>query len=179
MRPNRRRRPTGAQRATFAAVALMLGGATLVAVNVYASATEGGSDQQAGQTAQVLSAPTVYCPDVGSRLTDVPDAARADVDGELAQLDQQIAAAYQQLKESAAAIRQDPSLADQTILGPLKEKRSESLQRVADAIGREGDRPEGLDDLAACTLRSSDQGGGRCRRSPDPVRRGGRGRSRG
>ncbi|MFE3163262.1 DUF1996 domain-containing protein [Streptomyces sp. NPDC059224] len=138
----------------------MLGGATLVAVNVYASATEGGSDQQAGQTAQVLSAPTVYCPDAGSRLTDVPDAARADVDGELAQLDQQIAAAYQQLKESAAAIRQNPSLADQTILGPLKEKRSESLQRIADAIGREGDRPEGLDDLAPCTLRSSDQGGG-------------------
>ncbi|MFD3585547.1 DUF1996 domain-containing protein [Streptomyces sp. NPDC058683] len=139
----------------------MLGGGVLVAVNVYASATEGGSDQ-AGQTAnaQVLSAPTVYCPDVGSRLTDVPDAARADVDGELAQLDQQIAAAYQQLKESAAAIQQNPGLADQTILDPLKEKRSESLQRIADAIDREGDRPQGLDDLAACTLRSSDQGAG-------------------
>ncbi|MEU9151197.1 DUF1996 domain-containing protein [Streptomyces sp. NPDC048417] len=139
----------------------MLGGGTLVAVNVYASATEGGSDQS-GQTAtaQVLSAPTVYCPDVGSRLTDVPDAARADVDGELAQLDQQIAAAYQQLKESAAAIEQNPGLADQTILDPLKEKRSESLQRIADAIDREGDRPQGLDDLAACTLRSSNQGAG-------------------
>ncbi|MFE4969250.1 DUF1996 domain-containing protein [Streptomyces sp. NPDC056660] len=139
----------------------MLGGGVLVAVNVYASATEGGSDQS-GQTAnaQVLSAPTVYCPDVGSRLTDVPDAARADVDGELAQLDQQIAAAYQQLKESAAAIQQNPGLADQTILNPLKEKRSESLQRIADAIDREGDRPQGLDDLAACTLRSSNQGAG-------------------
>ncbi|MGW4906439.1 DUF1996 domain-containing protein [Streptomyces sp. NPDC004270] len=139
----------------------MLGGGVLVAVNVYASATEGGSDQS-GQTAnaQVLSAPTVYCPDVGSRLTDVPDAARADVDGELAQLDQQIAAAYQQLKESAAAIQQNPGLADQTILDPLKEKRSESLQRIADAIDREGDRTQGLDDLAACTLRSSDQGAG-------------------
>ncbi|MGW2958609.1 DUF1996 domain-containing protein [Streptomyces sp. NPDC001220] len=137
----------------------MLGGGTLVAVNVYASATESDQSGQAA-TAQVLSAPTVYCPDVGSRLTDVPDAARDDVDGELAQLDQQIAAAYQQLKESAAAIQQNPGLADQTILDPLKEKRSESLQRIADAIDREGDRPQGLDDLAACTLHSSDQGGG-------------------
>ncbi|MEV7322379.1 DUF1996 domain-containing protein, partial [Streptomyces sp. NPDC093970] len=139
----------------------MLGGGTLVAVNVYASATEGGSDQSgATANAQVLSAPTVYCPDVGSRLTDVPDAARADVDGELAQLDQQIAAAYQQLKDSAATIQQDPGAADRMILEPLKEKRSESLQRIADAIDREGDRPQGLDDLAACTLHSSDQGGG-------------------
>ncbi|MEV5840879.1 DUF1996 domain-containing protein [Streptomyces sp. NPDC051985] len=136
----------------------MLGGGGLVAVNVYASATEGGSDQQPWQ-GQVLSAPTVYCPDVGSELTAVPDGARSDVDRELAELDQQIAAAYQQLKESAAAIEQNPGLADQTIMNPLKEKRSETLGRIADAIGREGDRPQGLDDLAACTLRSSNQGG--------------------
>ncbi|MFF5139756.1 DUF1996 domain-containing protein [Streptomyces sp. NPDC013157] len=139
----------------------MLGGAGLVAVNVYASATEGGGDQQ-GQvaTGQVLSAPTVYCPDVGSRLTSVPDGARADVDGELARMDQQIAAAYQQLTEHAAEIEQNPGFADQAIIGPLKEQRSASLQRIADAIGREGDRPQGLDDLAACTLRSSNQGDG-------------------
>ncbi|MFI6249191.1 DUF1996 domain-containing protein [Streptomyces sp. NPDC051016] len=136
----------------------MLGGGGLVAVNVYASATEGGSDQQPWQ-GQVLSAPTVYCPDVGSELTAVPDGARSDVDRELAELDQQIAAAYQQLKESAAAIEQNPGLADQTIMNPLKEKRSGTLGRIADAIGREGDRPQGLDDLAACTLRSSNQDG--------------------
>lgn len=130
-------------------------------MNVYASATEGGGDQQ-GQvaTGQVLSAPTVYCPDVGSRLTSVPDGARADVDGELARMDQQIAAAYQQLTEHAAEIEQNPGFADQAIIGPLKEQRSASLQRIADAIGREGDRPQGLDDLAACTLRSSNQGDG-------------------
>ncbi|MEU9450156.1 DUF1996 domain-containing protein [Streptomyces sp. NPDC048277] len=137
----------------------MLGGGGLVAVNVYASATEGGSDQQPWPSAQVLSAPTVYCPDVGSKLTAVPDAARPDVDRELAQLDQQIAAAYQQLKESAQSVQQDPGFADQAIMNPLKEKRSATLQRIADAIGREGDRPQGLDDLAACTLHSSNQGG--------------------
>ncbi|MEU2422193.1 DUF1996 domain-containing protein [Streptomyces sp. NPDC007851] len=139
----------------------MLGGGGLVAVNVYASATEGGWDQQSaqGQTAQVLSAPTVYCPDVGSRLTDVPDGARAEVDGQLAELDKQIAGAYQQLKDSAETIRQNPGLADQTIMNPLREQRSETLRRIGDAIDREGDRPQGLDDLAACTLRSTDQGG--------------------
>ncbi|MGY4922358.1 DUF1996 domain-containing protein [Streptomyces sp. 900105755] len=138
----------------------MLGGGGLVAVNVYASATENGGDQGQVATGQVLSAPTIYCPDVGSRLTAVPDGARADVDRELAQLDQQIAAAYQQLTQSAAEIEQNPGFAGQTIIDPLKAERSESLQRIADAIGREGDRPQGLDDLAACTLRSSNQGAG-------------------
>ncbi|MFJ9561241.1 DUF1996 domain-containing protein [Streptomyces fuscichromogenes] len=143
----------------------MLGGGGLVAVNVYASATESGDQQGQVATGQVLSAPTIYCPDVGSRLTTVPDGAKADVDRELAQLDQQIVAAYQQLTRSAAAIEQNPGLADDTIMNPLKEKRSASLQRIADAIGREGDRPQGLDDLAACTLRSSNQGDGQ---SADP-----------
>ncbi|MFG2958253.1 DUF1996 domain-containing protein [Streptomyces sp. NPDC048291] len=138
----------------------MLGGGGLVAVNVYASATENGGGQDQVATGQVLSAPTIYCPDIGSRLTAVPDGARADVDRELAQLDQQIAAAYQQLTQSAAEIEQDPGFAGQSIIDPLKEKRSESIQRIADAIGREGDRPQGLDDLAACTLRSSNQGDG-------------------
>ncbi|MEV5957165.1 DUF1996 domain-containing protein [Streptomyces sp. NPDC051987] len=139
----------------------MLGGGGLVAVNVYASATESGGDQQTRvATGQVLSAPTIYCPDVGSRLTTVPDGARADVDGELAKLDQQVAAAYQQLTQSAAAIEQNPGLADQAIMNPLKEQRSASIQRIADAIAREADRPQGLDDLAACTLSSSNQGTG-------------------
>ncbi|MEU2779469.1 DUF1996 domain-containing protein [Streptomyces sp. NPDC007162] len=139
----------------------MLGGGGLVAVNVYASATEGGWDQRSAQNqnAQVLSAPTVYCPDVGSRLTDVPDGARTEVDGELARLDQQIAGAYRQLSESAEAIRQNAGLADQAIMNPLKEQRAETLRRIGDALGRAGGRPQGLDVLAACTLRSTGQGG--------------------
>jgi hypothetical protein len=161
---NRRRRPTGVRRATFAAVALMLGGGGLVAANVYASATEGGWGGQSGPdaTGQVRSAgmATIDCPDVGSRLTAVPDGARADVDRELAQLDQQIAAAYQQLQGSAQAVAQDPGAADEPIMNPLKEKRAETLARIADAIDRAGDRPEGLDALAACTLRPAENGTG-------------------
>ncbi len=163
MEPNRRRRPTGARRVTFAAMALMLGGGGLVAANVYASASEGGWGGQSPEaTGQVKAAgmATIDCPDVGTQLTKVPEAARADVDRELAQLDQQIAAAYQQLQQSAPEIRQDPAAADGPIMNPLKDKRKATLDRVADAIGRAGDRPEGLDALAACTMRPAESAPG-------------------
>ncbi|MFF3465210.1 DUF1996 domain-containing protein [Streptomyces sp. NPDC001984] len=135
----------------------MLGGGGLIAVNVYASATEGGWGQESDQSrnAQVLAAgaATIDCPDIGSRLTAVPDEAKADVDRELALLDQQIAAAYQQLQDSAQAQQQDSAFADNSIMNPLKDKRAATIERIAGAIDRTGDRPQGLEDLAACTLR--------------------------
>lgn len=139
----------------------MLGGAGLVGANVYASATEGwGDGSGADASGRVLSSgmATIDCPDVGSRLTAVPDAARPDVDRELAVLDQQIAAAYQQVQQAGRAGGQDAGSPEETIVKPLEEKRSESIGRIADAIGRAGERPPGLDDLAACTLRPGDNG---------------------
>ncbi|MFJ5969321.1 DUF1996 domain-containing protein [Streptomyces sp. NPDC093060] len=142
----------------------MLGGGGLVAANVYASATEGtwGGGSGPDATGQVRSAgmATIDCPDVGSRLTTVPDGAREAVDRELAQLDQQIAAAYQQLQASADSVRQDPTAADEPIMNPLKEKRSATIERIAVAIDQVGDRPEGLESLAACTLRPAQDGAG-------------------
>ncbi len=38
------------------------------------------------------------------------------------------------------------------ILGPLKDKRVSTIDRIAIAIGRQGTKPTGLDSLAACTL---------------------------
>ncbi|WP_310432793.1 DUF1996 domain-containing protein [Streptomyces sp. 3330] len=121
-------------------------------VNVYASATEDGSDSAQGGN----SAVTIDCPDVGDKLTSVPEQASAEVDGELARLDEQIAAAYRQLQESAESVRQDADFADNAVMDPLKEKRGATIQRIAEAIDRAGDRPEGLEDLAACTLRAND-----------------------
>ncbi|MDX2858543.1 hypothetical protein PV338_20215, partial [Streptomyces scabiei] len=73
-----------------------------MAVNVYASATEEDSADDTVQ--QVRSAAgTIDCPDVGAKLTEVPDGARAEVDKELAALDQQIAEAYQGLHKYAKA----------------------------------------------------------------------------
>ncbi|MFJ3898813.1 DUF1996 domain-containing protein [Streptomyces sp. NPDC090083] len=149
----------------MAAVALMLGGGGLVAANVYASASEGwGGDttKQASPDAASDGA-TIDCPDVGTQLTTVPDAAKTEVDNQLALLDQQITEAYQKLKDSTESIRQDASFADNAIMNPLKEKRSATIARINDAIARVGDRPEGLDALAGCTLiaptKSDDQSG--------------------
>ncbi|MER5748897.1 DUF1996 domain-containing protein [Streptomyces sp. NPDC002088] len=159
-----RRRPTGARRATFAAAALILGGGGLVAANVYASATEGGlggdtqqSDANGGAGEGAWGPGTIDCPDVGDRLTAVPDPARAEVDKELALLDQQIADAYQRLQQSARAVQEDSGFADSAIMNPLKEKRTATIERIAIAIDRVGDRPEGLETLAACTLRDQTQ----------------------
>ncbi|UIX28681.1 DUF1996 domain-containing protein [Streptomyces sp. GQFP] len=152
---NTRRRPTGPRRATFAAVALMLGGGGLVAANVYASATEGGTGGDSAQQTLYSGAATIDCPDVGDQLAAVPDEARSEVDKELAALDQQTAEAYQRLQNSTQAMQQDSGFADSAIMNPLKEKRTATIERIAIAIDRVGDRPEGLEALAACTLRDS------------------------
>jgi len=146
----------------------MLGGGGLVAANVYASAAEGGwggdssqhTDSDPTGVGGSSGAGTIDCPDVGSQLTTVPEAAKTDVDNELALLDQQIAEAYQRLQDSAQAISQDAGFADNSIMNPLKEKRAATIERIAVAIDRVGDRPQGLDPLAACTLRAPDAGTG-------------------
>ncbi|MFE2391763.1 DUF1996 domain-containing protein [Streptomyces althioticus] len=124
----------------------------MMAANVYASATDGGTPD-----AQVLSgAATIDCPDVATELTEVPDQARAEVDKELANLDAQIAEAYKRLGESADAIRQDPGFAENAIAGPLKDKRAAVLARIGAAVEKAGaERPQGLDDLAGCAVRDS------------------------
>ncbi|TPQ16521.1 DUF1996 domain-containing protein [Streptomyces sporangiiformans] len=137
----------------------MIGGGGLAAVNVYATASESGSDQPSSQNpadqALASGAATIDCPDVGSQLTAVPEGARAEVDKELALLDKQIAEAYQRLQNTAQAQQQDSGFADNAIMNPLKDKRTATIERIAIAIGRVGDRPQGLDSLAACTLRAS------------------------
>ncbi|MFG2310761.1 DUF1996 domain-containing protein [Streptomyces sp. NPDC048566] len=149
MRRNTRKRPTGARRATLTAVALILGGGTLVAANVYASATESpsdGADQPAAS-----GAATISCPDVGQKLSDVPDEARAEVDKELANLDKQIAEAYTRLTSSSQAQTQDPGFVQNAILGPLKDKRAAVIDRIQLDLKRVGAQaPDALDDLAAC-----------------------------
>ncbi|MFF7871275.1 DUF1996 domain-containing protein [Streptomyces qaidamensis] len=132
-----------------------------MAANVYASATDGGSGGDSAATRSGTgvrtAGATIDCPDVGSKLTSVPEQARGEVDKELALLDEQIAKAYQQLSESARQMQQDPGFADNTIVNPLKEKRGATLDRIAIAIDRVGDRPEGLEALAACTVQDGNQ----------------------
>ncbi|PHQ52054.1 hypothetical protein BLA24_09760, partial [Streptomyces cinnamoneus] len=87
-------------RALLATAALLLGGGgtALVAADASAGGTHrpaaGGAQEQAAATAT-----TIACPDVGDRLQDVPAPARQQVSAGLAELDAQIARAY----EKAAA----------------------------------------------------------------------------
>ncbi|MCX3289864.1 DUF1996 domain-containing protein [Streptomyces sp. NEAU-H22] len=132
-----------------------------MAANVYASATDGGSGGDSAQTRSGTgvrtAGATIDCPDVGSKLTSVPEQARGEVDKELALLDEQIAKAYQRLSESAQQVQQDPGFADKAVVNPLKEKRAATLERIAIAIDRVGDRPEGLEALAACTVEDGNE----------------------
>ncbi|MFI8946397.1 DUF1996 domain-containing protein [Streptomyces sp. NPDC053750] len=150
---NRRRRPTGARRATFGACALILGGGGLVAVNVFASATEAGNAAVPLGTSGVAA--TVDCPDPSERLTTVPEQARPEVDTELARLDQQIATAYRQLQE-AARTADDGRLDEGAVLDPLNKERATTIERIAAAVDKAGERPEGLDALVQCTLRRTE-----------------------
>ncbi|RSM88675.1 DUF1996 domain-containing protein [Kibdelosporangium aridum] len=105
-------------------------------------------DKQAGQ------APQVDCPDVASQLPDVPDQAQAEIQRNLDLLDTQIDEANKRLITSQG--EGGPNFIQNAILGPLKDKRVATIDRMAIAIGRNAPRPQGLERLAPCALK---QGG--------------------
>ncbi|KMS68814.1 hypothetical protein ACM01_37580 [Streptomyces viridochromogenes] len=161
-RNTRKRSKTTGGKVLAAVTAVTLGAGGLVIVNVYASAheTSGGntvkrSSQGGTGQAAASEAFTIECPDVGGRLQQVPDQARGEVDKQLALLDSQISEAYQRLQSSTRAIQQDSNFANNAIMGPLKDKRVATIDRISIAIGRVGNRPQGLESMAACTLRAS------------------------
>ncbi|MBT2400067.1 DUF1996 domain-containing protein [Streptomyces sp. ISL-100] len=164
MRRASRKRSTLANRAIAASAALILGGGGLLAVNVYASAGEGWSSPDPVQSGELRSTgqqmSTIDCPEVANDLPEeVPDSARQEVDRELAALDSQITEAYKRFADSQQQIAQDPNLAQNAILGPLKDKRLATIDRIAIAFDRAAERPQGLESLAPCTLRADDNGG--------------------
>ncbi len=95
------------------------------------------------------AAQTIVCPtpQVGA----VPAAARAEVDRELANLDRQLSEANTRLQNTAG--QGGPDFVQNAILGPLASKRTAALDRIAIAIGRVVQQPEGLDRFATCALR--------------------------
>ncbi|MFD4635664.1 hypothetical protein ACFWN2_00045 [Lentzea sp. NPDC058436] len=82
---------------------------------------------------------------------DVPAAARAEVDRELANLGKQLAEANDRLRTSAG--EGGPNFVQNAILGPLASKRAAALDRIAIAIGRVQARPQGLERFATCSLK--------------------------
>ncbi|MGW2859246.1 DUF1996 domain-containing protein [Streptomyces sp. NPDC001205] len=151
-----RKRQALPRRMTMAAAALILGGGGLVAVNFYASASEGssGGPGSSGQDmARMRMVSTIDCPDVGNALSTVPPAARPQVDRRLADLDTQITDAYTKFADNKDRIQQNPQLADSMVLSPLKRQRTDAIGRIADATGQPDLNGKGL---AACTMRAAD-----------------------
>ncbi|GHD98038.1 DUF1996 domain-containing protein [Streptomyces alanosinicus] len=159
-RNTRKRRTPLATKAIAASAALALGGGGLIWANFYASAHESnnqtwGGNQTKAATAQVA---TVSCPDVGQKLTNVPWRARQGVATELSNLDKQITEAYTRLASTRDAQAKDPSFVQNAIVGPLKEKRSATINRIRIDIQRVGGSFDtSLQQLAACTTQTADQ----------------------
>jgi hypothetical protein len=119
--------------------ALVLGGGGVGIVAQRASA--GQDSRRAPVTA------TIDCPDVGDKLRDVPDRARPQVDENLARLDTQVADAYGKLSTGRA--RGD------VLIGELKDQRSKTIGQLAEALGKAGTRPQGLEPLSACEMKQA------------------------
>ncbi len=135
----------------------LIGGAAAVALSGtviagFALAGEtSGSSANSGTNARTLASPgTITCPDVRSKLPAVPASAQAEVDRNLALLDTQIQEANKRLVDTVG--QGGPNFVQNAILGPLKDKRVATVNRIATAIGRTAAKPQGLDALAPCTL---------------------------
>ncbi|MEU6540278.1 DUF1996 domain-containing protein [Streptomyces sp. NPDC047000] len=163
-RNTRKRRTPLATKAIAASAALALGGGGLIWANFYASAHERNNSAQNYTKAATATAATISCPDVGQKLTNVPAKAQQGVATELANLDKQITEAYARLASTRQAQSNDPGFVQNAIIGPLKEKRGATIDRIRIDIQRVGGTfDSSLSQLAACTTLTADQttaGGG-------------------
>ncbi|MFI1374626.1 hypothetical protein ACH4UY_21720 [Streptomyces longwoodensis] len=140
----------------------IVGGAAALALTgavVVNSALAGEPGKGGAADARTLAAGpgTISCPDVASRLPAVPASAKAEVDRNLALLRTQIDEANTRLVKTVG--QGGPNFVQNAILGPLKDKRVSTIDRIAISIGRQGTKPQGLDALAGCTLGAGGAGG--------------------
>ncbi|WP_410671661.1 DUF1996 domain-containing protein [Amycolatopsis sp. cmx-4-68] len=115
-------------------------------------------DGDRDEAAQAATTSAIACPDVASKLPDVPDSAMAEVNRNLDLLDTQLDEANKRLATSQG--QGGPNFVQNAILGPLKDKRAATIDRMAIAIGRTAAKPQGLDALAACALGQAGNNGG-------------------
>jgi endoglucanase len=108
-----------------------------------AAASSGAGSAAAG-------VPTVSCPDVKIGVA-VPAQQQADVDRNLALLKTQIAEADERLRTTVG--QGGPNFIQNAILGPLKDKRFATINRIETAIGRNAAKPDlNAEGLSACSL---------------------------
>ncbi|MGW7757802.1 hypothetical protein ACWGK6_41025 [Streptomyces violaceusniger] len=134
-----------------------IGGITCAAVVVGAAMAD-QDDGSGDANASTKAAQTISCPAVAGSLPEIPAAAQAEVDRNLALLDTQLAEANKRLSTSQG--EGGPNFVQNAILGPLADKRKSTLDRIAISIGRRAEKPAGLDALAECTLSGGEAGVG-------------------
>lgn len=161
-----RKRSKRGRRTVAASAALILGGGGLIVVNTYAAAGEGQGAWPGGDTGTRtqeagFGAATVSCPELADTLTEVPEAARSEVDRELASLDSRITDAYRRFADRRQRIEKDPQVLEKEVLGPLRSERAAGIQRIASAVEKAGGTPPaGLDGLAACSVKADEADAG-------------------
>ncbi|WP_020138014.1 hypothetical protein [Streptomyces sp. 351MFTsu5.1] len=133
----------------------IIGGAAAVALTgaiVAGTALAGETSKSSGSTtARTLASPgSISCPDVASKLPAIPASAQAEVTRNLTLLQTQIDEANKRLVDTVG--QGGPNFVNNAILGPLKDKRVATVNRIATAIGRTAAKPQGLDALAPCAL---------------------------
>ncbi len=132
----------------------LVGGVAAVALTgavVVNTALAGESPKSGATNAKTLAGPgTIACPDVTGQLPAVPASAKAEVDRNLALLQTQIDEANKRLVDTVG--QGGPNFVQNAILGPLKDKRVSTIDRIAISIGRTAAKPQGLEALAACTV---------------------------
>src|SRR5690349_8871503 len=102
--------------------------------------------------------PTVNCPQVAPSLPAIPASAKAEVERNLALLNTQIQEANKRLASTVG--QGGKNFIQNAILGPLKDKRFATINRMETAIGRKAAKPDlNAEGLSACALNKN--GGGR------------------
>src|SRR5262249_26011129 len=129
--------------------AVVLSGA-VIAGSALAGETSKTSKGGGTDARTLAAAGTISCPDVASQLPAVPASAQAEVDRNLTLLQTQIQEANKRLNDTVG--QGGPNFVNNAILGPLKDKRVSTIDRIAISIGRTAAKPTGLDALAPCTL---------------------------
>jgi hypothetical protein len=107
-----------------------------------------GDPQTGGD--QTAAAPTVNCPEL-TGLPSIPAQAQAEVQSNLTLLQTQITEANARLASTVG--QGGPNFIQNAILGPLADKRTATINRIATAIGRNASRPDlNVEGTAPCTL---------------------------
>jgi hypothetical protein len=101
------------------------------------------------------AAKTANCPSVADKLPKVPDAVKAEVDQDLAQLKVQVDDTNRKL----AAVKGQTNN-EKEVMSQLAAQRTATINRITDALTRAGAKPQDLKSLATCTLAAGKDSGG-------------------